>query len=106
MKHFGKVFSELLFRSGVSQKAVGEQLGLSHVTVTRMKETPTVDALVLEKVCRVFHVPVTYFFDSDVLGEGESGGKTLHVAMLEQQNAMLQRLVDEKERTIQILLKA
>lgn len=93
MKHFGKVFSELLFRSGVSQKAVGEQLGLSHVTVTRMKETPTVDAAVLEKVCRVFHVPVTYFFDADVLGEGESGGKTLHVAMLEQQNEQVFSLV-------------
>lgn len=108
MKHFGKAFSELLFRSGLTQKAISEKLQKSHVTVTRWKDQATIDAADLEKLCRIFRVPVTYFFDADVVGEAAaaaSADNALQVAMLEQQNAMLQRLVDEKERTIQILLK-
>lgn len=108
MKHFGKAFSELLFRSGLTQKAISDKMAKSHVTVTRWKEQPTIDAADLEKLCRIFHVPITYFFDADVVGDGKAAANNesaLHLAMLEQQNAMLQRLVDEKERTIQILLK-
>lgn len=110
MKHFGKAFSELLFRSGLTQKSIGEKIGASHVTVTRWKDQPTIDAATLEKLCRIFHVPVTYFFDADVVGDNVAANASdehaLQVAMLEQQNKMLKQLVDEKERTIQILLKA
>lgn len=108
MKHFGKAFSELLFRSGLTQKAIGEKMQTSHVTVTRWKEQATIDAAQLEKLCRIFHVPVTYFFDSDVVGEATAAAENdnaLHLAMLEQKVAMQQRIIEEKERTIQILLK-
>lgn len=110
MKHFGRAFTELLFRSGLTQKAVGEKLGASHVTVTRWKDAETIDAATLEKVCRLFRVPITYFFDADVIGDSPARSAAdeaaLQVAMLEQRTQLLQRLVDEKERTIQILLKA
>lgn len=111
MKHFGKLFTELLYRSGYTQKAVGEKLGLSHVTVTRLKEQPSVDAATLESVCRLFRVPVTLFFDSDVQkaentalsAAAQTAGVELE--MLRAENRMLNQLVSEKERTIQILLK-
>ena len=110
MKHFGKAFSELLFRSGLTQKAIGEKMQTSHVTVTRWKDQATIDAAQLEKLCRIFRVPITYFFDADVVGEAATTAtadneNALHLAMLEQKVAMQQRIIEEKERTIQILLK-
>lgn len=108
MKHFGKQFSELLFRSGITQKSVGDKLGLSHVTIRRMKEQESVDAATLEKLCRMFKVPVNYFFDADVVGtttDSEQKNSNIEIELLRSENAMLHKLIDEKERTIQILEK-
>ena len=109
MKHFGRTFSELLFRSGMTQKAVGEKIGASHVTVTRWKDAPTVDAATLEKLCRVFRVPISYWFDADVRGAESlktAESESAELQLLRGEVAHLRQLVDEKERTIQILMKA
>lgn len=110
MKHFGRMFEELLYRKGYTQKEVGERLGLSHVTVTRMKRQESVDAALLEKVARIFHVPVTLFFDGDVAyGRPEPDGAEPEVGvqleLLKLDNAHLKAIVAEKERLIKVLLK-
>ncbi len=111
MKHFGRAFTELLFRSGLTQKSIGDKIGTSHVTVTRWKEQPSIDAATLEKLCRIFNVPITFFFDSDVCApksgaqQSAAGDSQLQIELLRGENAMLQKLIDEKERTIQILMK-
>lgn len=106
MKHFGKAFCELLYHSGATQKSVGDKLGISHVTVTRMKEQASIDAAMLEKICHIFNVPITYFFDGVTETPAqESGAGEIELELLRSENTMLHRLVDEKERTIQILLK-
>lgn len=105
MKHFGNAFSELLFRTGITQKAVGEKLHTSHVTVTRWKNEPSIDASTLEQICRIFHVPIEYFFDADVIDNANSiKNNPLEIELLRAENAMLHQLLDEKERTIQLLM--
>lgn len=117
MKKFGEIFTMLYKDSGYTQVDIAKKLNVSHPTVFRWQEQESIDAAMLEKICRMFRYPIVNFFDEDVI----TGSNRLSSVMTNkvQQNVcneevqhlkeMLKKtedLLEEKERFIQFLLAA
>ncbi len=65
--HIGHRLRKARKDSGMSQKAVGESLGITDVTYSRYelnKRTPGFD--ILEKLSKLYNVDITYFFEREV----------------------------------------
>lgn len=110
MKNFGEIFTMLYRDSKFTQVELAEQLGVSHPTVVRWTRVETIDAAMLEKICRLFKYPIVNFFDEDVI----SGSNRLAAVNKQEvkpnetiQDAEIRHLrevLQEKERLIQVLL--
>ncbi len=100
---------------GIKRLAV--DLGMSEQNLHRNINLNDMKASKLEKVAQIFNVPVSYFFDDEpmslsvVNGNGSAssvhGDATISVNTSDKDKEIehLKALLEEKERTIQILLK-
>lgn len=104
-------------------KRLAEEIGMSEQNLHRCITLNKIQAGELEKIANIFNVPIGYFFDVDaessninighqVKGNGNkvSGDITLSECRkeIEHLNALLEekeRVITEKERTIQILIQ-
>lgn len=115
MKHFGNQLDELFKKKRVIQKDFAKMMGVTTVTVTKWKSQDSIDAAKLEAISKVLNVPITYWFDlkdspTSIVNGDKSAASVYGNATVSTSNEKdkeiehLKQLLEEKERTIQILM--
>jgi transcriptional regulator with XRE-family HTH domain len=115
MKHFGNQLDELFKKKRIIQKDFAEKMGVTTVTITKWKSKESIDAATLEEISKVLNVPISYWFDlkesaSSIVNGDKSAASVYGDAMVSTSNEKdkeiehLKQLLEEKERTIQILM--
>lgn len=111
----------ILYEACNDKYAAAKEFGSTYQSMYNLlyKEGTTCKVDLLERIAAYFHVPVSHFFDDSqdqsavVLGTGNvavAGNNNVtsnagDTAVLEERVKMLEKLLDEKERTIKILME-
>ena len=113
----------ILYESCTDKYAAAKEFGSTYQSMYNLlyKEGTTCKVDLLERIAAYFHVPVSHFFDDSqeisaiVSGNGSvavagnnnvAGNVTMgDTAVLQERVTMLERLLEEKERTIKILME-
>ena len=116
MKHIGKILKEHIESHRLVKGEVAKQVGISYNYLSTIFKQPSLDAGLLEKLCvaiglhpsEVFEVPEeieTRY--QDIWAKTLLGNAKVEINASENLRALLaekERFIEEKERTIQILM--
>lgn len=116
MKHIGKILKEHIESHRLVKGEVAKQVGISYNYLSTIFKQPSLDAGLLEKICvaiglhpsEVFEVPEeieTRY--QDIWAKTLLGNAKVEINANENLRALLaekERIIEEKERTIQILM--
>jgi|GEM_PF-5041066 DNA-binding Xre family transcriptional regulator len=121
MKNVGAEIKRLIDKKNIKRRELAHHLEMTEANVSKIYGKASIDAAMLEKICQFIGVPVSYFFESEehprnmaISGNGNQaiaghnnvvggGGSDGRVAALEEKVALLERLLEEKERYIRLL---
>lgn len=106
---------ELCERKEGGIKRLAEEIGMSEQNLHRCINLNKIQAGELEKIAHVFDVPIGYFFDSAPLNQSIANGNGSAASIYgnatvgvmtdkDKEIDHLKQLLEEKERTIQILM--
>lgn len=117
MKHFGNQLDELFRKKRIVQKDFADKMGVTAVTITKWKSQESIDAAKLEAISKVLNIPISYWFDDEsnfnqsiVNGNGSAAsvyGNATSGHIIDDKDKEIDHLkvlLEEKERTIQILM--
>lgn len=113
----GKNLKELINALGISQRKLAEQMGVTPQTISAILTAKDVRTSTIERIASVTNMPISYFFKEErehqnavasgngiaVAGNNNIAGS--NNAVLQERVALLEKLLDEKERTIKILME-
>lgn len=111
MKHVGQTLKKHIESTGILKKDVANACGITYNYLSTIFTKESVDCKLLEKLCKATGLSAAIFFDegddtskifSDIHQNTLVGSPTISV----NDAATLKALLDEKERTIQILMAA
>lgn len=109
----------LLKRQGKTQKELCNSIGISDTGLRKIFARDSCEIALLKKIANFFNVPMSYFFKdsadycyshhTQVNGDGAHGNinsdGSADTALLQERVKALQTLLEEKERTIKILME-
>ena len=119
----GERLKKIISKFKVSQSEIARQLGMSHQSLNQMLSAADVKTSLLERIAQVLNVPVSFLYgerdegqnavangDGSVAVAGNNnvaGNVTMgdNTAVLQERVAMLEKLLDEKERLIKVLME-
>lgn len=115
----GKELKERIDLMGIAQRKLAEKMCVTPQTINAILTAKDVRTSTIERIASVTDMPISYFFkETDVQntiasGNGNVAGNNNVVgsvtigdaSVLQERVAMLERLLEEKERTIKILLE-
>ena len=124
----GERLKEILAKYKVSQSEIAKQLGMSHQSLNQMLSASDIKTGLVERIAKVLSVPISSLYGEDkeqnaiasgngiavagnnnVAGNVTMGDNTAvlqeRVKFLEQQVKDKESLLEEKERTIKILME-
>jgi transcriptional regulator with XRE-family HTH domain len=116
MKHIGNEADSIIRKKKLKKKDIADKMGITDVYLSQIFKKESIDAGLLEKLSQAIRVPVSYWFENDgvvnqsiVNGNGSAasvyGDATAGVlADKDKEIEHLRQLIEEKERTIQILM--
>ena len=113
----GKNLKELIDALGISQRKLAEQMGVTPQTISAILTAKDVRTSTIERIASVTNMPISYFFKEErehqnavasgngiaVAGNNNIAGS--NNAVLQERVTMLEKLLEEKERTIKILME-
>lgn len=116
MKHIGNFLKQYIEQNGIVKAQVAENVGITYNYLSMIFKKPSIDAELLEKICQAVGLHPAVFFDvpaggkgsyNDIMAQTIIGNAQVHIN--ENQNlrellAEKERVIEEKERTIQILM--
>ena len=97
----GKQLKEKIQQKGIKFAALAKMLDLAPQQVQQYFIAQNVSTDVLERISEAMGESVSYFYNEYPILSME---EYAHIAKLEQENTYLRQLLNEKERTIQILM--
>lgn len=104
----GQRITDLLIEKRKKKKDLYDYLDITPVGLDSIIKGSNVRAGNLEKIADFFQLPIDYFFDRDVKWDTPQKEETVQdeneTMSLYQENIYLKKILEEKERTIQILL--
>ena len=115
MKHLGNELRKYLDSNQIVKKSVAEKIGITPTYLSILLNKESFDCALLDKICRVISLSPAYFFDDYSNGNsgnvvGDVNASSIHgntnVSISQGEVEMLKKLIEEKERTIKILMKA
>lgn len=120
MKHVGHELYQIIDKKKLVKKQLAEKIGMEPSQFNQLMHRESMDARLLERICKVLNISPGYFFDdwpSEKYTIGEIHNQTVigdanvnigqNVKHLETMLAEKDRLIAEKERLIKVLgLKA
>lgn len=111
----------VLFEACPDKYAAAKEFGSTYQSMYNLlyKEGTTCKVDLLERIALYFHVPISYFFDEVETNAVAAGNDSMAVSgnnnvavnhpgdtsILQERITMLERLIEEKERTIKILME-
>ena len=114
----GKRIKELLLAYNTSQSEVAKQLGMSQQSFSQMLSSSDIKTSLVERIAGVLKIPVSTIYGETTINNNpvyknngyvsannnvtSNAGDT---AVLTERVKMLERLLEEKERTIKILME-
>lgn len=117
----GKKLKEMLNKMGISQRSLAEKMSVTPQTISAVLTANDIRTSTIERISQVTGKPVSYFYDEQITQHGAvASGNAIAVAgnnnvagnytsedtkVLQERVRLLERILDEKERTIQILIK-
>lgn len=118
----GKNLKELIDALGISQRKLAEQMGVTPQTISAILTAKDVRTSTIERIASVTNMPISYFFNEErehqnavasgngiaVAGNNNvSGNVTMgdNSAVLQERVMMLEKLLEEKERLIKVLME-
>ena len=117
----GKNLKELIDALGISQRKLAEQMGVTPQTISAILTAKDVRTSTIERIASVTNMPISYFFNEErehqnavasgngiaVAGNNNVAGNVTmgDAAVLQERVTMLEKLLEEKERTIKILME-
>lgn len=116
MKHIGKTLKEFIESHRLKKGEVAKQAGISYNYLSTIFKQPSVDARLLERLCVAVGLHPSEMFDvpeemntcyKDVWAQTIVGNAQVHINEKENLRELLaekDRMIAEKERTIQILM--
>ncbi len=116
MKNIGREADRIIREKRLKKKDVAAKVGITTVYLSQIFKKESIDAYLLEKLSKALNIPIAYWFDesnninkSVAKGEGSAAsiyGNATAVAISsrDQEIENLKLLLQEKERTIQILM--
>lgn len=93
---------DLCKKNEVTIRSVANHIGMSEQNFHRCIKTNKIDAETLFQVAQFFNVSINYFFDEDTVPPCTENSILKEYKM---EIELLKELANEKERTIQILMK-
>lgn len=117
MQNIGAVLKEHIEKNGLKKAEIAEAVGITPNYLSTIFKLESLDATLLEKLCRATGLPISEVFDlpfsgvsktlSDIQAKTLLGSAKVQIAESEAFRQLLaekDRLLAEKERLIQILL--
>ena len=117
----GERLKEILAKYKVSQSEIAKQLGMSHQSLNQMLSASDIKTGLVERIAKVLNVSISSLYGEDkeqnaiatgngiaVAGNNNVAGNVTMddiIAVLQERVTMLEKLLEEKERTINILLE-
>ena len=111
----GKELKTLISNCGVSQSEIARRLGMSHQSFNQCMIVKDVKSGLLEKVAAVLGVDMSFFYPIKSNNAVTSGGNSVAAiqstvsqgdsAVLQERVRLLEKLLDEKERLIKVLME-
>ena len=117
MKHVGKILKDHIESHHLVKGQVAKQVGISYNYLSTIFRQPSVDAGLLERLCVAVGLHPSVMFDvpteiennyQDILAHTLIGNAKVEINSNESLRALIdekERIIAEKERTIQILMK-
>lgn len=119
----GKNLKELIDALGISQRKLAEQMGVTPQTISAILTAKDVRTSTIERIASVTNMPISYFFKEEserqnavasgngsvaVTGNNNVAGNVTigdNTAVLQERIIMLEKLLEEKERLIKVLME-
>lgn len=114
----GKNLKEFIDALGISQRKLAEQMGVTPQTISAILTAKDVRTSTIERIASVTNMPISYFFKEErehqnavasgngiaVAGNNNVAGND-NTAVLQERVTMLEKLLEEKERLIKVLME-
>lgn len=111
MKNIGKELKKFIEEKHLVKKDLAAELGITPTYLSAIMRKESIDCMLLDRICNIIGVSPSYFFDDDVSVRVSNvkastviGNANAAVTITPNEVATLKQLLEEKERTIQILL--
>lgn len=116
MKHVGNEADMIIRRKRLKKKDIAEKMGITDVYLSQIFKKESIDASLLEKLSQAIRVPITYWFEindfaNQSIANGDGSAASVYgnatageLADKDKEIEHLKQLLEEKERTIQILM--
>jgi len=113
MKHIGHELFNIIEQKKLVKKEIAERVGITPVYFSSIMHKSSIDAELLEKICKAMGISPSYFFDDykeninhigDVNATAVMGTASVNISQGEVD--LLKSMLEEKERTIKILMQA
>ena len=113
MKHIGHELFNIIEQKKLVKKEIAEQVGITPVYFSAIMRKDSIDAELLERICKVIGVSPAYFFDDytenrNIIGDVNNTAimGVASVSISQGEVVLLKSMLEEKERTIKILMQA
>lgn len=113
MKHIGQELFNIIEQRRLVKKEIAERVGITPVYFSAIMRKGSIDAELLEKICNAIGVSPAYFFDDYVEnesivcdGNNAVGMRAVSAAISQREIELLKLMLEEKERTIKILMQS
>lgn len=111
MKKIGPELDRIINEKGIVKKNIAQQLKITPTYFSRLLKADSMDCQMLENICKIIGISPSIFFEGQSINIGGAnatsvlGTATAQVNITQGEAQALRQLLQEKERTIQILLQ-
>ncbi|MBQ7941118.1 MAG: helix-turn-helix transcriptional regulator [Muribaculaceae bacterium] len=102
MKHIGQELFNIIEQKKLIKKEIAKQIGITPVYFSAIMRKDSIDAELLERICKAISVSPAYFFDDYTENKNVIGDVSISQGEVD----LLKSMLEEKERTIKILMQA
>lgn len=96
-----KLIRDIAKEKGISIRSIAMEVGIQEVSIHHLMKKGATKTSTIENIARILEVPVGTFFDDP---PKDSSRNLSRLEELEKENSHLRELLEEKERTIKILM--
>lgn len=114
MKHVGLTLKAIIEDNRLQKNTIAIRAGITPTYLSAIMRKSSIDCELLERICNVIGVRPSMFFDDGVYVDNSNTVSNVHAEALvnatvnisQGEVEALKKMIEEKERTIQILMKS